>query len=117
MLLSSASLILLKGCLKLSAVFPIVAEHVVVVEICVVKVSPRRLHGDSASRDTSSRVGAGADEVVGVVLRHNPPIICKVASLSFKMGLADLVVLWWKALQDDVLVPAVRGALLGCDEI
>ena len=52
-LLSAASLILLEDCLKLGAVFPIVAEHVVVVAFCVAKLSPRRLHGDSASRDTS----------------------------------------------------------------
>ena len=59
----------------------------------------------------------GAGEVVGVDLRHHPPNVHKVASLPFKVRLTDPVVLWWKALQDYVLVPVVRGALLGCDEI
>ena len=51
--LSSASLILLMDCLKLGAVFLIVAELVAVVSIYVAEVPPRRLHGDAASRDTS----------------------------------------------------------------
>ena len=59
----------------------------------------------------------GAGEVVGVDLRHHPPNICKTAILSLKVRMADPVVLWWKALQDYVLLPAVRGALLGCDGI
>ena len=41
----------------------------------------------------------------------------KTAILSRKVRLADPVVLWWKALQDYVLVPAVRKALLGCGGI
>ena len=55
-----ASLILLAGCLTISAVVLIVAELVVVVEIYVAGVPPRRLHDDAASRDTSWRVGVGA---------------------------------------------------------
>ena len=43
--------------------------------------------------------------------------LSKTAILSLKVRLADPVVLWWKALQDYVLVPAVRGALFGCDGI
>ena len=93
------------------------AELVAVVAAYVAEVPLRRLHGDTASRDTSSRVGVGAGEVVGVDLQHHPSNICKVAILSFKVDLADPLVLWGKALLDDVLVPAVRGALLGCDGI
>ena len=55
--------------------------------------------------------------VVGVDLRHHSPNVLKVAFLPFKVRLADPVVLWWKALQNYVLVPAVRRALLGCDGI
>ena len=50
---SSASLILSMDCLKIGVVFLIVAELVAVVSIYVAKVSPRRLHGDSASRGAS----------------------------------------------------------------
>ena len=59
----------------------------------------------------------GAGEVIGVDLRHHPPNICKTTILSLKVRLADPIVLWWKALQDYVLVPAVRGTLLGFDGI
>ena len=52
-LLPSASLILLMGCLKVGAVVLIVTELVAVVVIYVSEVSPRRLHGDASSRDTS----------------------------------------------------------------
>ena len=53
MLPLSASLILLMDCLKVGAVVLIVAELVAVVAIHVAEASPRRLHGDAASRDTS----------------------------------------------------------------
>ena len=99
----SASLILPTSCLRVSAVVLIVAELVAVVEIYVAEVSPR--------------VGVGSGEVVGVDLRHHVPNVCKVAILPLKVGLADFVVLWWKALQDDVLVLAIRGAPLGSDGI
>ena len=58
-----------------------------------------------------------AGKVVGVDLRHHPPSVLKVAILPFKVRLVDPVVLWWKTLQEYVLVPAVRRALLGCDRI
>ena len=93
------------------------AELVKVVAIYVVEVSTRRLHGDVASRDISWQVGVGAGKVVSVDLGHHLPNVCKVAILPLKVGLADFVVLWWKALQNGVLVLAVRGALLGCDGI
>ena len=114
---SSASLILLTSCLNVGAVVLIVAKLVAVVAIYVAEVSPRRLHGDVASRDTSRRVKVGAGEVVGVVLQHHPSNICRVAILSLRVGLVDSVVLWWKALQNNVLVLAVRGAVLGGDGI
>ena len=50
---SSASLILLIGCLKLGAIVLVVAELVVVMAIYVAEVWPYRLHGDAAFRDTS----------------------------------------------------------------
>ena len=103
--------------LNVGAAVLIMAENFVVMAIYVSEAPPRCLHGDAASRDISSRVGVGAGEVVGVDVRHHPPNMCKVAVLSLEVGLADSVVLWWKALQDDVLVLAVRGALLGCDRI
>ena len=53
----------------------------------------------------------------GVGLRHHPTNVLKVVILPFKVRLADPVVLWWKALQDYVLVPAVRRALLRFDII
>ena len=71
-------------CLKLGAVVLVVAELVVVMAIYAAEVWPYRLHGDAASRDTSCRVGVGADEVVGVDLRHHPPNVCKVAILPLK---------------------------------
>ena len=49
----SASLILLMDCLKVGAVVLIVAELVAVLAIHVAEASPRRLHGDATSRDTS----------------------------------------------------------------
>ena len=49
----SASSILLISCFKISTVALIVAELVVVVTIYLAEFSPRRLHGDAASRDTS----------------------------------------------------------------
>ena len=52
-------------------------------------------------------------DVVGVDLRRHPQNICKVAILSLKAGLTNSVVLWWKALQTDVLVLVFRGAVLG----
>ena len=52
-LLSSALLILLMDSLKIGTVVPTVAELVAVVAIDVAEISPRRLHGDAASRDTS----------------------------------------------------------------
>ena len=52
-LLSSPSLILLTDCLKVGTVVLIVAELVAVVAIYVAEVSPRRLHDNAASRDTS----------------------------------------------------------------
>ena len=114
----SASPILVMGCLEVGAVVHKMAELVAVVTIYFAEVPPRRLHGDAASRDdTSWRIRVGAGEVVGVDLRHHPPNVCKIAIFPFKVRLADPVVLWWKALQDYVLVPAVRGALLGCDGI
>ena len=105
-----ASPILVVDCLEVGAVVFKMAELVAV-------VPPRRLHGNATSRDTSRRIGVGVGEVVGVDLRHHPPNVLKVAILSFKVRLADSVVLWWKALQDYVLVPAVRRALLGCDGV
>ena len=42
--------------------------------------------------------------------------VFKVAILPLKVGLVGSAVLWWKA-QDDVLVLAVRGALLWDDII
>ena len=80
----SVSLILLMDCLKVGAVVLIVAELIVVVTIYVAGVSPRRLHGDAASRDTSRQVGVGAGETVGFDLRHHPPNGCKVAILPLK---------------------------------
>ena len=60
----------------------------------------------------------GAGEVVGVDLRYHSPNVCKFAVLSPEARLADPIVrYWWKALQNDVLVLVVRGALLGCDGI
>ena len=56
-------------------------------------------------------------EVDGVDLRHHPPNVCKVSILPLKVSLGDSVILWRKALQDDVLVPAVQAALLGGDGI
>ena len=56
-------------------------------------------------------------EVVRVDLRHHPLNVCKVLVLPLKVDLAGSVVRWCKALQDNVLVLAVRGALLGCDGI
>ena len=47
-----ASPVLVMGCLEVSALVLIVAELVAVVTICLAEVSPRRLHGDAASRDT-----------------------------------------------------------------
>ena len=52
-LLSSASLILLMDYAKVGTVVLIMAELVALVAIYVAEVSPRRLHGDAASRDTS----------------------------------------------------------------
>ena len=53
MLPLSASPILLMSCLEVGAVVLIMAELVAVVTIYFAEVSPRRLHGDAASRDTS----------------------------------------------------------------
>ena len=113
----SASPILVMGCLEVGAVVLIMAELLAVVTIYFAEVPPRRLHGNDTSRDTSLRIGVGAGEVVGMDLRHHAPNVLKVAILPFKVRLADPVVLWWKALQDYVLVPKVRRALLGCDGI
>ena len=104
---------LLMDCLEVGAVILIVAEFVAVVVFCVAEVSPHRLRGGATFHDTSWRVGVGAGEVVGVDLRHYPTNIYKVAVFPLKVGLTDSVVLSWKALQDNVLVLAVRGALLG----
>ena len=49
----SASLILVMGCLEVGAVVLIVAELVAVVTLYFAEVSPRRLHDDAATRDTS----------------------------------------------------------------
>ena len=49
----SASPILVMDCLEVSAVVLIMAELVAVVSIYFAEVSPRRLHGDATSRDTS----------------------------------------------------------------
>ena len=57
---------LLIDCLKLGADVLIVAGVVAAVVIYVAEVSPRRLHGDAASRDTTGRVGVEAGVVVGV---------------------------------------------------
>ena len=103
------------GCFEVGAVVLVVVELIVVVTYYLGEVSPRRLHGDATSRDTSGRVRVGAGEVVGVDLRHHPPNICKTTLLYLKVRPADRVVLWWKAMQDHVLVPAVRWALLRCD--
>ena len=111
-----ASLIRFTGCLKFDSVVLIVAELVAVVAICVAEVLPRHLQGDASSRDTSLQVGVGAGEVVGVDLRHYPPNACKIAVLPLNVGLVGSVVLWWKALLDDVLVSVVPGALPGGDE-
>ena len=89
----SASLILLMGCLKVGAVVLIVAKLVAVVAIDVAEVSPRRLHGDTASYDTFRRIGVGAGKVVGVDLRHHPSYVCKVVIHPLKEGLADSIVL------------------------
>ena len=57
-------------------------------------------------------------DIVGVDLQQDPPNICNKTAIFFlKVCLADPVVLWWKALQGYVLVPATRGAFLGCDGI
>ena len=88
---------MLTDCLEVGVVVLIVAELVAVVVICVAEVLPRRLHGDSTSRDTSGKVGVGAGEVAGVSLRRHPSNICKVAILPFKVSMADSVLLWWKA--------------------
>ena len=112
MLPSSALLILLLDCLKLGAVFLIVAELVAVVATYVAEVP-----GDAAYRDIACRVGVVADRVVGVDLCYYPSNVSKGSILSLKMGMANFIVLWWKALQDDVLVLAVRGALFGGDRI
>ena len=48
-----ASPILVMGCLNVGAFVLIVAELVAVVKNYLAGVSPRRLHGDAASRDTS----------------------------------------------------------------
>ena len=53
MLLLSASLTLLMGCLEAIAVVFNVAELVAVVAIYVSEVPPRRLHKDTESSDTS----------------------------------------------------------------
>ena len=53
LVLPSASLILLKDCLKLGAVVLVVAELVVVMAVYAAEVWPDCLHGDAASRDTS----------------------------------------------------------------
>ena len=89
-----ASPILVMGCLNVGAFVLIVAELVAVVKIDHAEVSPRRLHGGAASRDTSRRVGVGAGEVVGVDLGHHPPNVCKVAFLPLKVRLTDPVVFW-----------------------
>ena len=86
-----ASPILVMGCLEVSALVLIVAELVAVVIIYLAEVSPRRLHGDAASRDTSWRVGVGTCEVVGVDLGHHPPNVCKVEIFPLEVRLADPV--------------------------
>ena len=72
---------------------------------------------DAASSDTSWQVRVGAGEIAGVDLRLHPPNIWQVATLLLKVGLAQSVVLWLESLQGDVLVLAVRGGLLGSDEV
>ena len=47
-----ASLILVMGCLEVGSFVLIVAELVALVTIYLAEVSPRRPHGDAASRDT-----------------------------------------------------------------
>ena len=106
---SSASLILLMGCLTTGAVVLIVVELEAVVAIYVAEVPPGRLHG--------GRVGVGVGEVVGIDLRHNPPNVCRVAIFPLKVGLVNSVVRWSMALQDDVLVLVVRGAFLRSEGI
>ena len=49
--------------------------------------------------------------------QNHSPNVCKIADLPLQVGLTDSCVLWWKAMQDDVLVLPVRGALIGDDEI
>ena len=113
----SASLILLTDCVEVGTVDLIVAKLVAVGAFCVAEAPLRCLQGDATSHDTSSRVGVGAGEGISVGLRHYPLNVCKVAVLFLKFGLVDSVVLWWKALKDDVHVLAARGALLRCDGI
>ena len=47
-----ASPILMIGCLEIGAFVLIVTKLVAVVTIYLAEISPRRLHGDAASRDT-----------------------------------------------------------------
>ena len=72
MLPSSALLILLLDCLKLGAVFRIVAELVAIVATYVGEVP-----GNAAYRDISCRIGVVADRVVGVDLCHYPSNVSK----------------------------------------
>ena len=56
------------------------------------------------------------------MLLRSRPVACMATPrpaipLDESESLADYVVLWWKALQNDVLVLAVRGALLGSNGI
>ena len=57
-------------------------------------------------------LGVGAGGVICIDLS-----VCKVEVLPLKMGLAGCAILWWKALQNDVLELAVRGVLLKGDGI
>ena len=103
------------GCFKVGSVIIIVTGLGAVVTIYLAEVRPRRLHGDAASNDTSSRLRDRAAEIVGADLRHHPPNVCKVEILPLKVGLADSVAFWWKALQEYVLVSVVRKALFRGD--
>ena len=112
-LLLPASPILVMGCLEVGAFVPIVAELVAVVTIYLAEVSPVACMATPRPAIPLDELGVGAGDVVGVDLGYHPPNVCKVAILPLKVRLADPVVFWWKALQNDNLVQRSEGPSLG----
>ena len=101
------------GCLEVGAFVPIVAELVAVVTIYLAEVSPVACMATPRPAIPLDELGVGAGDVVGVDLGYHPPNVCKVAILPLKVRLADPVVFWWKALQNDNLVQRFEGPSLG----